>query len=168
MIGAANQSPSEALRLWTGVVPSDWLDYNGHMTEHRYLQVFGESSDALYERIGVDPCAAAEGAYFTLETHIRHAAECKVGTPLWTETEILAHDAKRLHLLHRLFAGNGKLLATGEHLAIHVRHGTVSEASAAMQARIAEIFARQAADPLPEGVGSVLKRPLAVGRPVRT
>lgn len=153
------------LRLWQGRVLPDWLDYNGHMTEHRYLQAFGESSDALYERIGVDPGAAAEGAFYTLETHIRHVAECRVGTPLWTESEILAHDAKRLHLLHRLFDGEGRLLATGEHLAIHVRHGRATEAPAAMRARIAEIFAQQAADPLPEGVGSVLKRPLAFSRP---
>ncbi len=163
-----NRSISEAVRLWTGVVLPEWLDYNGPMTEHRYLQAFGESSDALYERIGVNPVAAAEGAYFTLETHIRHVAECKVGTPIWTETEILAYDAKRLHLLHRLFDGDGRLLATGEHLAIHVRHGGVSEAPATMQARIAEIFVQLAADPLPEGVGSVLNRPLAVSRPVRT
>lgn len=152
------------MRLWRGTVPDGWLDYNGHMTEHRYLQVFGESSDALYERIGVDPAAAAEGAFFTLETHIRHIAECRTGTPIRTETEILGHDARRLHLLHRLFDGDGRLLATGEHLAIHVRHGSATEAPAAMQARIAALFAPRAADPLPEGVGSVLRRPLAVRR----
>ncbi len=152
------------MKLWRGTVPDEWLDYNGHMTEHRYLQAFGESSDALYEMIGVDPAAAAEGAYFTLETHIRHVAECKAGTPVWTETEILGHDTKRLHLLHRLFDGGGRLLATGEHLAIHVRHGAATEASAAMQTRIADFFALRAADPRPDGVGSVLRQPLAVSR----
>ncbi|MEI9985593.1 MAG: hypothetical protein WDN69_21835 [Aliidongia sp.] len=27
-------------------VDAQWVDYNGHMTEHRYLQVFGETTDA--------------------------------------------------------------------------------------------------------------------------
>lgn len=150
-----------ALRLWKGTVPSEWLDYNGHMTEHRYLQVFGESSDALYRLIGVDFHNAGDGAFYTLETHIRHLAECRRGADLVSESEILAHDDKRLHLLHRLSDAQGKLLATGEHLSIHVLHGRATSASPAMQRRIAEIFAGAADQPLPEGTGSVLKRPLA-------
>ena len=78
-----DQQPSTfPLRLWRGSVQPDWLDYNGHMTEHRYLQVFGESSDALYELIGVDMARADEGAYYTLSTFITHLAECKLGTAL--------------------------------------------------------------------------------------
>ena len=152
------------LQLWRGVVLPEWLDYNGHMTEHRYLQAFGESSDALYERIGVDFARASEGAFFTLETHLRHIAEAKPGTGLFSETEILAHDDKRLHLFHRLFDADGKLLATGEHLSIHVRHGKVAVAAEAMLRRIAEIFTLNANDPVPERVGSVLGRPLAQAR----
>jgi acyl-CoA thioester hydrolase/carnitine 3-dehydrogenase len=151
-------------RLWKGRVLPEWLDYNGHMTEHRYLQVFGESSDALYGILGVDFSNATEGAFYTLETHIRHIAECRLGTELFSETEILAHDEKRLHLLHRLFAADGTLLATGEHLSIHVRHGKVAPASEVIQRRIAEMFALTAQLPLPAGVGSVLRRPLAFSR----
>ncbi len=29
-------------------VRPEWIDYNGHMTESRYLQVFGDAMDALY------------------------------------------------------------------------------------------------------------------------
>ncbi|MEI2806173.1 MULTISPECIES: thioesterase family protein [Paracoccaceae] len=152
------------LELWRGSVPDEWLDYNGHMTEHRYLQVFGESSDALFQRIGVDLANAAERAFYTLETRISHLAECRVRASLWTATEILAYDEKRLHLYHRLFGSDGKLLAIGEHLAVHVRHGCVTPAAHEMQNRIAGIYAAMANEPLPEGVGSVLKRPLAVSR----
>ena len=35
------------LRLREGGVPEAWIDYNGHMTESRYLQVFGDTTDAL-------------------------------------------------------------------------------------------------------------------------
>lgn len=153
-----------ALQLWRGRVLPEWLDYNGHMTEHRYLQVFGESSDALYQRIGVDFAKAAEGAFFTLETHLRHMAEAKLGTALSSETEILSHDDKRLHLFHRLCDADGRLLATGERLSIHVRHGKVAVAAEPMLRRIAEIFALNADDPLPAGVGSVLRRPLVHAR----
>ncbi|MGB3312827.1 MAG: thioesterase family protein [Albidovulum sp.] len=152
------------LRLWQGTVLPRWLDYNGHMTEYRYLQIFGEISDALYGLIGVDFGNAADGAFYTLESHIRHLKECGPGTSLFTETEILAHDDKRLHLLHRLFDTQGTLLATGEHLSIHVRSGKVASADTDIQRRIAEIFAKMAGRPPPDATGSVLKRPLANGR----
>jgi acyl-CoA thioester hydrolase/carnitine 3-dehydrogenase len=152
---------SERLRLWTGVVLPEWLDYNGHMTEHRYLQVFGESSDALYKQIGVDFHQAVKGAYFTMETHIRHRAEAKLGTELLSATEILGYDEKRLHLYHVLLDSSGKLLATGEHLAVHVKDSSASPASKAMLKNISELFDRQKiALPLPEGTGLVLKKQL--------
>lgn len=153
-----------ALRLWTGEVLPDWLDYNGHMTEHRYLQVFGESSDAIYGHIGVDFANAGAGAYFTLSTHIWHRAECKVGTSLWSETEILGHDPRFIHLFHRLFDKDGKLLAEGEHLVIHVQNGKSCPAPAKMRETVAEIFEAQRSLPVPEGSGKVLARPLAHNR----
>ncbi|MGO4567966.1 thioesterase family protein [Rhizobium sp. 2YAF20] len=146
------------LRLWRGKVLPEWLDYNGHMTEHRYLQVFGESSDALYGKIGVDFNNAGEGAFFTLETHIRHRAEAKVGTALWTETEILGFDERRLHLYHRLFDKTDTLLATGEHLSIHVARSSAVAAPALILAEIERLFVLQKAFPLPEGTGSVLSK----------
>jgi carnitine 3-dehydrogenase len=46
---AAGQTlkPGEKLRLTRQRVPADWIDYNGHMTESRYLQSFGDATDAL-------------------------------------------------------------------------------------------------------------------------
>ncbi|RFB87563.1 3-hydroxyacyl-CoA dehydrogenase [Rhizobium leguminosarum bv. trifolii] len=156
---------AERLRLWRGAVLPEWLDYNGHMTEYRYLQVFGESSDALYNQIGVNFQRAAEGAYYTLETHIRHRAEAKVGTDLWSETEILGYDEKRLHIYHTLFDGSGKLLATGEHVSIHVVASLASPASEAKLEKIRGFFNRQKGTlPLPEGTGSVLKAQLRHSR----
>ena len=29
-------------------VRPEWIDYNGHMTDSRYLQVFGDATDALF------------------------------------------------------------------------------------------------------------------------
>jgi acyl-CoA thioester hydrolase len=154
----------QPLRLWRGSVLPDWLDYNGHMTEHRYLQVFGKSSDALYERIGVDMQNADEGAYYTLSTFITHLAECKLGTALESETEILGYDARFLHLFHRVFDASGTPLAEGEHLAIHVRHGESGPASEAMLAKIGRFFAMQLGRPVPATAGKVLRRALQHSR----
>lgn len=148
------------MRLWVGTVASEWLDYNGHMTEHRYLQVFGESSDALYKRIGVKFEQASAGAYYTLESHIRHLHEAHSGAHLWTETTILGYDAKRLHLLHVLRDDRGRDLATGEHLAIHVADGASCDAPAAMLQKIAGLFVPGDAGRLPARLGSVLNRRL--------
>lgn len=152
------------LRLWRGKVLPEWLDYNGHMTEYRYLQAFGESSDALYARLGVDFSRAELGAFFTLETHIRHLKEAGVGTPLWSMTQILGFDEKRLHLLHHLYDETDALLATGEHLAIHVAQGKSCPASLEMRSRISDHYAMAAAVPAPERVGSVLAKPLRFSR----
>lgn len=160
----AETGESGLLRLWRGKVPPEWLDYNGHMTEHRYLQVFGESSDALYDLLGVDFGNAQKGAFFTLATHIRHRAECKEGEALWTETDLLGHEPRFLHLFHRLFNAQGTLLAEGEHLSIHVSEGKTGPAEPAMQSRITSIFESQRGRAAPEGAGKVLSRPLENSR----
>lgn len=150
--------------LWTGEVPGEWLDYNGHMTEHRYLQVFGESSDALYVRLGIDFANAREGAFYTLETHIRHIAECRRGARLWSYTEILGYDEKRLHLYHRIHTGGGTLLATGEHLSIHVQHSKVVPAPSEIVERVEKLYRLRANLPTPDGAGVTLRYALANGR----
>lgn len=152
------------LCLWQGSVTSDWLDYNGHMTEHRYLQVCGEASDALFRLIGVDLARAEAGAFYTLQTHLVHLKECRLGASLYATTEILAHDDKRLHLYHRIHDSSGIMLATGEHLSIHVSHGRSSRASDAVLEKIARLFAAQSSLSLPDGVGSVLQKPLSRNR----
>ena len=41
----------------------DWVDYNGHVHESRYLQLFGDATDALLGELGVDAdYLAAAGA----------------------------------------------------------------------------------------------------------
>lgn len=157
-----------ALRLWQGEVLGDWLDYNQHMTEHRYLQVFGESSDAFYQLIGLDFADPKAGAYFTLSTHVWHRAEGRIGTRLWSETEVLGYDERFLHLFHRLYADDSKLLAEGEHLTIHVRNGKSQPALPEMLARVAQVFQAQKDLPTPAHAGLVVSRPMAFRRSGQT
>ena len=45
----------DELITFDGHVDPDWTDYNGHMTEFRYLDVFSQSTDALLVWIGAGP-----------------------------------------------------------------------------------------------------------------
>ena len=56
----------EPLRVHGTRVRPEWIDYNGHMTESRYLQVFSDAMDALYRRVGVDE------HYRKVVTHVLH------------------------------------------------------------------------------------------------
>jgi len=42
-------------RLLDAVVRSEWVDYNRHMSDFRYSQMFGDAMDALFRRAGAWP-----------------------------------------------------------------------------------------------------------------
>jgi carnitine 3-dehydrogenase len=112
---------AEPLRLNEGTVPAEWIDYNGHMNESRYLEIFGYATDALLALIGMDEAMLARGfSYYTVETHLRHLGEIRLGEGYTATTQIIGHDAKRMHLFHRLHHADGHLLATGEQMMLHV------------------------------------------------
>ena len=52
---------AKPLRLIETQVRPEWVDYNGHMTDSRYLQVFGDATDALLRAVGVDDAYRATG-----------------------------------------------------------------------------------------------------------
>jgi carnitine 3-dehydrogenase len=136
-------------------VPLDWTDYNGHMTESRYLQAFADATDRFMEIIGVDAAyLASGGSFFTVETHIRHLMEVHAGAALRVETLCLGAEGKTMHLFHRMYSG-GTLLATGEHMLLHVSLKTRRAAPPAphVAENLAAIAAAHAALPRPRGVG---------------
>lgn len=139
-------------------VPLDWTDYNGHMNEARYLQAFGDATDRFMEIIGCDAdYIASGGSYFTAETHIRHIDEVHAGTKIHVETQCLLGEGKKLHLFHRMFDGD-RLLATGEHMLIHVSLETrkASAPSDAIAATLGAIAQAHAMLPVPEGAGAAV------------
>jgi carnitine 3-dehydrogenase len=162
---AAPIDESKPLRLHRATVRYDWIDYNGHMTEARYLHVFSDASDALLAYIGAGPDYAAGGcSWFSVETHIRHRGEAKEGERLQVETQVLRADDRRLHLFHSLLRGEGEpAIATGEHLLLHVdaRARRAAPAAGAMLAAAQRVAAAHAGLPLPQGAGR------AVGQPTR-
>ena len=102
-------------------VPKEWADYNGHMTEARYLECFSEATTEMMSIIGADEEYILNiGSYFTVETHIRHLDEVQIGESIKAKTQVIFGENKKLHLFHWLNHEDGKLLATAEHMLIHV------------------------------------------------
>jgi len=140
-------------------VPSAWTDYNGHMNESRYLEASSEATDAFLRLVGVDAdYVAAGGSYFTVETHIRHLDEIRAEEGLRVTVQVLAAAGKKLHLFNRLEHADGRLLATAEHLLLHVDLNTrrSCEPSAAVAEKLAAIVEAQAGLGVPEGAGRAI------------
>jgi carnitine 3-dehydrogenase len=128
------------------------------MTESRYLQVFGDSTDALLRYLGIDGSYVVSiGSYFTVETHLCHLREAAAGDPLHVTTLLLGHDEKRLHVFHSLYrTSDDALLATAEQMLVHVgaAEARAVPARADVRERVARLATAQAA----------LERPSRAGR----
>jgi carnitine 3-dehydrogenase len=145
------------LRLYSTVVAPEWIDYNGHAHESRYLQVFGDTTDALLRHIGLD--LDAGGSYFTVETHMTHLGQARADERLHTTTQILGHDEKRLHVFHSLYrTADVALIASAEQMLLHVDTATerVSPAEPGLLERIARIARAHTALPRPERAGRAI------------
>jgi carnitine 3-dehydrogenase len=119
---AATGDRSQPVRLLDLTVRPEWVDYNGHMTDSRYLQVFGDATDALWRSVGVDEAYRQGGhSFYTVESHVTHLSEAKAMDALYVTIQVLAVDDKRVHLFHHLRrSSDGALVATGEQLYLHV------------------------------------------------
>ena len=144
-------------------VPAAWTDYNGHMNEARYLDCFSIATDAMMRLVGVDADYLAAGSsYFTVETHIRHLDEVTAGNEIYATSQLLMGDGKKMQLFHHLYAadadGEDRLLATGEHMLIHVDMNSRSSSlpSDAVAAKLAELAAAHEKLPCPEGAGRAI------------
>ncbi|MGH8277415.1 MAG: thioesterase family protein, partial [Steroidobacteraceae bacterium] len=154
---AGGGGAEQPLRVLEAQVRPEWVDYNGHMTDSRYLQVFGDASDALFRFAGVDDAYRRSGhALYTVETHVTHQAEARSLEPLYVTSRVLQVDDKRVRLFHALYRRcDQALVATGEQLYLHV--DTVAARAAPMEAPVhARLTALQAAQsrlPVPAEAG---------------
>jgi len=138
----------------------EWVDYNGHAHESRYLQVFGDATDALLARLGIDEqYLAGGGSYYTVESHLTHRREARAGDRLLVTTQLLGVDERRLHVFHSLWREPERdLLATAEQMLLHV------DTQAGRAARAGDgplTAARELAD-----LHAGLERPEAAGRAI--
>jgi carnitine 3-dehydrogenase len=138
-------------------IPPEWVDYNGHVHESRYLQLFADATDALLGDLGVDAgYLAGGGSYFTVETHLSHLRQLEAGDSVHVTTQILDSDEKRLHVFHVLFrGGETEPLATAEQMLLHVdtESGRAAPSREPVRERVAELARRHGELPRPERAG---------------
>ena len=155
--GGYTISTSAPLRMLELTVLPAWIDYNGHMTEYRYAHVFSDTCDRLLLMIGMDAEYVKNvGSYYTAETHIMHRDEVTVNTLIYSTSQILKADDKRLHVFHCIHASSDhRLLASAEQMYLHVGRdtGKVCEASRSIIAQAQKIAHAHASLPLPEAQG---------------
>jgi len=115
-----------AIRTVDRTVPVDWTDYNGHMNEGRYGQVFSDAADRILAVIGAGPDYAATGfSYFTVETTIGFRQETYAGSKIVVDSIVREVSGKKLRLFHIMRdARSNAVLATEEQLLIHVSLAT--------------------------------------------
>jgi carnitine 3-dehydrogenase len=155
---AANPGDTQLLRF-DAVVRPEWTDYNNHLSDFQYGNLFGCAMDVLYRRVGIDDAyRAAGGMFYTVESHVKHVAEAKAGDALYVTTQVLGIDDKRLHVFHRLHRrGDDTLLATGEQLHLHVDTTCAKAApvvDAAVRGKLEALRTAHAALPVPPDLGS--------------
>ena len=113
--------PSKPLITVERTVPPDWTDYNGHMNESRYGQLYSDAADSVMRMIGADQEYVAAGkSYFTVDIRIKFIDEAHAGDAVSVETQVLIGESKKLKLFHRLVHADGRLLSTGEQFLLHV------------------------------------------------
>ncbi|MBT0956657.1 carnitine 3-dehydrogenase [Alphaproteobacteria bacterium KMM 3653] len=110
----------EKLRTIERVIPCDWTDYNGHMNESRYGQLWSDAADTVMRMVGADAAYIEGGnSYFTVETTTRFLAEAHAGDRVEVRTTVIEGAGKKLHLFHEMLRGE-EVCATCAQLLIHV------------------------------------------------
>jgi carnitine 3-dehydrogenase len=108
MLAAQLPAPpkAEAMVMAHMQVLPGWIDYNGHMTESRYLFAGSETCDNFLRLIGADMDYVKGGhSYYTAESHIMHLGEAKLGDRLTGTLQVLHADEKRMHIFTRILRG---------------------------------------------------------------
>ena len=102
-------------------IPVDWTDYNGHMNEGRYGQIFSDAADAFMIEIGADSDYIAGGnSFFTVETTIKYLNETLAGQQVKVLTKVLMSDGKKVKLFHEMKDEADHILASCEQFMLHV------------------------------------------------
>ena len=144
--------------MHAAVVQTDWVDYNGHMSEAYYVLVFGHTTDALLDNIGLtaEYRGRTGNSVYTVEAHISYLREVAARAHLRVTTQVLDVDSKRLHVFHTMYRNDdGAPVATEELLLVHVS-GTEPRSApfdAEVLRRLEALRAAQAALPAPAQAG---------------
>jgi len=147
---------TKPLRTLDRVIPIDWTDYNGHMNESRYGQVFSDAGDVVMGMIGADQAYIDSGlSYFTVENLIQFRNETHPHEKIHVITQVLQAEGKKLRMYHEMKREDGELLCTCNQLLIHVSLETrrSCEPGGEMAAKMKALHDAQTKLPKPESMG---------------
>ena len=137
-----------------------WIDYNGHMTESRYLFASSETVDNFLRLIGADMDYVAGGhSYYTAESHIVHKREARLGDRLTGSVQVLHADERCLQVFVTIARG-ADVVATVEQMLLHVdmAAGKTCAATPAVLARLMPIAEAHRALARPAEAGRAIGR----------
>ncbi|WP_077212176.1 thioesterase family protein [Bacillus dakarensis] len=141
-------------------VRHDWIDYNGHMTDHAYALVFSLAVDKLMVDLGIDEAFREEHQYsiYTLETHLCYLQEAHKDEELHVDIQLLDYDSKRMHAFFTMFNADGAPLATSEQMlmGMDMKEGRPSPFPSSIQAAIENLGNSQQDLPKPKQAGRVI------------
>lgn len=146
---------TKPLRTLERMIPIDWTDYNAHMNESRYGQVFSDAGDVIMRMIGADEAYIASGlSYFTVDNHITYHNETKAGEWIYVQSQVLEAQGKKLRMYHDMYREDGALLATCNQLLVHVSLTTrrSCEPGPEMAAKMQALHDAQTKLPKPESM----------------
>jgi acyl-CoA thioester hydrolase len=150
------------IRSRSRTVPSEWIDYNGHMNVAYYTLAFDHAVDEVLEEhlgIGVTFVRKMRMGPMALQTQIHYLGELVEGDEFVCDFQVLDADPKRIHFFSTMVnLATGTTAATYESLTMNV-----------------DLEARRAA-PYPDGareriellraLHTSLPRPPQVGSPI--
>lgn len=146
------------------VVPSEWIDVNGHMNATHYGLAVYQAHFNFTEEIGLGEAYVRENSCgkAVLESHMIYEQEVSKGDELEIRSWLLAVDSKRLHFFHEVYnLTTGFRAAASEQVDIHIdlekrQSATMPEyLYVQLQARVEKNLNY----PLPDKVGSTLRPP---------
>ncbi len=156
----------EPLTLLERTIPTEWIDYNGHTNDSRYLELSSRAVDAFMRFIGVNEAYLTGGhSYFTVESHLTFVEQTHAGDRVRVEVVLLSHDEKRFHVFTSTVRceddGSDTLIGTAEHLLLHVDTvaNRAAPAEAAVLDRLAAVAAAHAGIPRPPAAGRHVGQP---------
>jgi len=154
---------STPIRTLERSIPTDWVDYNGHTNDSRYMELSSQGGDRFLRLIGLDQVYLESGrSYFTVESHVNYLAQSRAGDQVYVTVQLLSHDPKRLHIFTTMnLSVDDTAIATAEHMMLHVdsHAGKASPASDEILEMLAEIAVHHDKLPRPANTGRSIGQP---------
>jgi acyl-CoA thioester hydrolase len=126
---------------------------------------FTEATEAFLDHVGLGAAYRARtgSGIYTAESHLCFLSGVVGGAVLAYQTQLLGHDAKRLHVFHRM-SDSGTLAATCELMFLHVSGERVAPMPPEAVAAVDALAVSHTALPRPERAGRRVAMPQRILR----